>query len=634
MMHPSKDVQKRDTETKTSDVAEVISAEDPVAEPEVKAAPLVTEDTERTLELEFGTPGKPGSYLATFTNRGGRLLSLRLGDAYDQEGLTVSEQADPEHWVELLSPIAVSGGELASFGLTTGPSARDVFPEPLDEALWKMEELKDTFGETLGVRFSYGSAQGAVLTKELRPRPGTRLIELSLGLENVSAAGASGARQFTFTPAVGVKSEGESKFYYEPRIIGAWSDDDGELRVEKEEWSAKVSPDDVSGSFNSTGRLTFAGVHNKFFACLMQATPDGQATLVGGVSWRRVPVAEGAVTQEERQENPYPYLVADLDVALHLGEVGEQRSWDYLVYAGPKAREDLLEASADYEAVTLEDIGLFKGVGKVILAILSFYQGLVGSWGMAIILMTLTVRLMLFPINRRSQTAMARFQTKMKRVQPKIDALKEKYANNPQKQREEQGRLMQEEGAFPPLGGCLPLFLQFPVFIGLFGVLKVEYHLRQEPFLWIRDLSLPDRLMRIDLGVPFIGTIEWLNILPFLMVAMMVLQQSAMPTPTDPQQARMQKMMRWFLVVMGVILYNYPAGLALYMITSSSLGLFEIKVIKKFWPIDDTEQPTKKGWMMRMAEKQAEQQESMRRLQQQQQMSKQKAQKNRKKRKR
>jgi len=98
--------------------------------------------------------------------------------------------------------------------------------------------------------------------------------------------------------------------------------------------------------------------------------------------------------------------------------------------------EDLLESSADYEAVTLEEIGLFTGVGKVILAILSFYQGLVGSWGMAIILMTLTVRLMLFPINRRSQTAMARFQTKMKRVQPKIDALKEKYANNPQKQRE------------------------------------------------------------------------------------------------------------------------------------------------------------------------------------------------------
>ena len=186
----------------------------------------------------------------------------------------------------------------------------------------------------------------------------------------------------------------------------------------------------------------------------------------------------------------------------------------------------------------------------------------------------------------------------------------------------------------PPLGGCLPLFLQFPVFIGLFGVLKVEYNLRQEPFLWITDLSLPDRLMRIDLDLPLLGTIEWLNILPFVMVAMMVLQASAMPKPTDPQQARMQKMMRWMFAFMGIMLYSYPAGLALYMITSSSLGFFEIKVIKKLWPIDDTEQPVKKGWMMRMAEKQAEQQEALRKLQEQQRMSRQKAQKSRKKRKR
>jgi YidC/Oxa1 family membrane protein insertase len=620
--------------TTTTDITEVIDAVVSSKESVESAAPLVSEDKERILELEFGTPGRRGSYMATFTNRGGRLLSLRLGDAYDREGLTVEEQADPTHWVELLSPVAVSSGELASFSVTAGPPARDVFPEPLDQALWKMDELKDEFGETVGVRFSYGSSRGVVFTKELRPRRGERIFDLRLGLENVSATVGSGARQFSLTPAVGVKRGGPSRFYSEPKVLGAWVDEDGELRVESEEWVAKVSPDDLAGSFNSTGQLSFAGAHNKFFACLMQATPDAQSTLVGGVGWRRAQMVEGAVTAEERSEDPYPFLVADVDVALYLGEVGEQRSWDYVIYAGPKAREDLLAASPDYEALTLEDIGWFTGVGKIILAILGFYQGLVGSWGLAIILMTLTVRLMLFPINRRSQTAMARFQTKMKRVQPKVDALKEKYANNPQKQREEQGKLMQEEGAFPPLGGCLPMFLQFPVFIGLFGVLKVEYHLRQEPFLWIRDLSLPDHLMRIDLSLPIIGTIEWLNILPFVMVAMMVLQQSAMPTPTDPQQARMQKMMRWFLVIMGVMLYSYPAGLALYMITSSSLGLFEIMVIKKLWPIDDTEQPTKKGWMMRMAEKQAEQQESMRRLQQQQRMSKQKAQKNRKKRKR
>jgi len=626
ILNPPNRSEEVSTTGMASDVVKQAAAPAPVA----VADPLISEGTERTLELEFGIPGRPGSYLAIFTNRGGRLSSLRLGDAYVQVGLEREEEADPAYWVELLSPVTVSGGQLASFGLAAEASAKDIFPESLDDALWKMEELTDDYGDTIGVRFSYGSAAGVVLTKEIKPRAGERVIDFRLGLENVSCERASGARQFTLTPAVGVVSEGQSRFYWDPQVISAWEDEGGELRVEAEEWDAKPDRDELAGSFPATGRLSFVGVHNKFFACLLQATPDSQSTLTGGVGWRRLPATQGEVTEAEFKENPYPYLVADMNIALYLGDVGDRRTWDYTVYAGPKARDDLKAASADYEAVNLEDIGWFTGIGKVILGILGFYQNLVGSWGMAIIFMTLTVRLILFPINRRSQTAMARFQTKTKRIQPKIDALKEKHANNPQKLREEQARLMQEEGAFPPLGGCLPMFLQFPVFIGLFGVLKVEYYLRQESFLWIRDLSLPDQLMRIDLPLPFFGTIEWLNVLPFVMVLMMVLQQSAMPTPTDPQQARMQKMMRWFLVIMGIMLYSYPAGLALYMITSSSLGLFEIKVIKKFWPIDDTEQETKKGWMMRMAEKQAEQQESMRRMQQQQQMSRQKARKKRK----
>jgi len=619
--------------------SEVVEQEASKSDRAPTAQPLVSEETERTLEVEFGTPGTPGSYFATFTNRGGRLLSLRLGDAYDQEGLGPAEQAETTHWVELLRPVLKSdGGMVASFGLAAAHSAKRLFPETLDEALWKMEELTDEFGEKLGVRFTYGSAQGAVLTKELRPRAGTRIIDLTLGLENVSAKEPPGARQFTLTPAACVAAQGESRFYVEPQAIGAWADEDGEIRVEVEDMVASPKADDLSGAFNSTGTLIFTGAHSKFFACLLQATPDSQSTLVGSVSWRRIPDYGEATAGGEREPTPYPYVVADVDLALHLGEVGERKTWEYSVYAGPKAREELTRASPDYEALTLEDLGWFVWIAQRILSILGFYHGLVGNWGWAIILMTLTVRLVLFPINRRSQTAMARFATKTKRIQPQIDAIKEKYANNPQKLREEQARIMQEEGAMPPLGGCLPLFLQFPIFIGLFQSLRVEYHLRQEPFmLWISDLSQPDRLIpNIDLNthLPFIGTIEHLNVLPFLMVTFMILQQSAMPTPTDPQQAKMQKMMRWFMVVIGFMLYSYPAGLALYMITSSSLGLFEIKVIKKFWPIDDTEQPAKKGWMMRMAEKQAEQQTALKKMQQQQHMSRQKAQKARKKRKR
>jgi YidC/Oxa1 family membrane protein insertase len=191
---------------------------------------------------------------------------------------------------------------------------------------------------------------------------------------------------------------------------------------------------------------------------------------------------------------------------------------------------------------------------------------------------------------------MSRYQAKMKRLQPRIDEIKKRNAKDPAAQRQEQAKLMQEEGAFPPLGGCLSMFLQIPVFIGLFAALRASFDLRHAPFaLWIQDLSMPDQLLRIGLSLPLIGTIEYLNILPPLMVVLWIWQQKGMPVPADEQAARMQKMMMWMPVMMGFFLYNYAAGLSLYMITQSGLGIVEQKVIKKIWPLDETEQPRKKN---------------------------------------
>jgi YidC/Oxa1 family membrane protein insertase len=158
---------------------------------------------------------------------------------------------------------------------------------------------------------------------------------------------------------------------------------------------------------------------------------------------------------------------------------------------------------------------------------------------------------------------MSRYQAKMKRLQPRIDEIKKRNAKDPAAQRQEQAKLMQEEGAFPPLGGCLPMFLQIPVFIGLFAALRASFDLRHAPFaLWIQDLSMPDQLLRIGLSLPLIGTIEYLNILPPLMVVLWIWQQKGMPVPADEQAARMQKMMMWMPVMMGFFLYNYAAGLS------------------------------------------------------------------------
>jgi YidC/Oxa1 family membrane protein insertase len=135
----------------------------------------------------------------------------------------------------------------------------------------------------------------------------------------------------------------------------------------------------------------------------------------------------------------------------------------------------------------------------------------------------------------------------------------------------------------------LPILLQFPVFIGLFAALRTSILLRHEPFiLWVKDLSRPDAL--IDFGgplvdFPLISAVTSLNVLPLVMVFLWVWHQRSMPKPTDPQQAQMMKMMTFMPIMFGIMLYNYAAGLSLYMITSSALGIFEQKVIKKHWPV-------------------------------------------------
>ncbi|HPF15375.1 MAG TPA: YidC/Oxa1 family membrane protein insertase, partial [Planctomycetota bacterium] len=172
----------------------------------------------------------------------------------------------------------------------------------------------------------------------------------------------------------------------------------------------------------------------------------------------------------------------------------------------------------------------------------------------------------------------------------------EKYKNDPKKLREAQAKIMQEEGAFPPLGGCLPPLVQIPVFFGLFSALRVAFDLRQERFLWIEDLSMPDHLAHLgwNTHLPIVGVLDWFNILPLLMVVLWIVQQMVMPKPTDPQAAQMQKMMKWMPVMFGVFLYNYAAGLSLYMVTSSLFGIFEYTVVRKIWPLDETE-PVKKA---------------------------------------
>jgi YidC/Oxa1 family membrane protein insertase len=154
---------------------------------------------------------------------------------------------------------------------------------------------------------------------------------------------------------------------------------------------------------------------------------------------------------------------------------------------------------------------------------------------------------------------------RMRALSPKLTELKEKYADDRQKQSEEMMQLYRREGV-NPLGGCLPMLLQLPVFIGLFYALRSSIDLRQAPFVaWIDDLSSPDVLFDIPgIGIP-------LRVLPLIMGATMVLQQKITPMQMDPAQAKM--MMTVMPVMMTVLFYQFPSGLVLYWMVSNVLAI-------------------------------------------------------------
>ena len=227
---------------------------------------------------------------------------------------------------------------------------------------------------------------------------------------------------------------------------------------------------------------------------------------------------------------------------------GGHGEWRSRFYAGPKDQKRL-EQIADNLNLTV-DYGFLWWLAVPLFALLDWLHSLVGNWGVAIILLTVLVKLVLYPLSSASYKSMAN----MRRVAPQMKRLQERYADDRQKLSQEMMGLYKKEGV-NPLGGCLPMLLPMPIFIALYWVLFESVELRQAPFaLWIDDLAAMD---------PFF-------ILPLLMGATMYVQQLLSPTMGDPMQARIMKMMP---IMFTVLFLFFPAGLVLYWLVNSVLSV-------------------------------------------------------------
>ena len=240
----------------------------------------------------------------------------------------------------------------------------------------------------------------------------------------------------------------------------------------------------------------------------------------------------------------------------HTLAAGERYTAEFQVYAGAKKRSVLKEVDPTLsEAVQLGFFGFF---GKILLATLYFFQGFVGNWGIAIVCMTVAVKTIFFPLTQMSFKS----SQAMSALQPEIKILRARLKDSPEELNREMMKLWKENGV-NPLGGCLPMLIQFPVWIALYQVLLTSVDLYHTKFLYIQDLSSVD---------PYC-------IFPAIVVVLMLIQQQMMPTANmDPTQAKMMKLMP---LMFGFFFFTFPAGLVIYIFVNMTLTIAQQWVIKR-----------------------------------------------------
>ena len=226
----------------------------------------------------------------------------------------------------------------------------------------------------------------------------------------------------------------------------------------------------------------------------------------------------------------------------------EEFIFNQTLYAGPKSH-DLL-ASIHPDMKELINFGFFGMIGEPLLLLMKWFHSLIGNWGLAIIMLTIFVRFLVLPLYLMSVKSMKAMQ----KIQPMMKAIQEKHKADPMTMNREVMALMKEHKA-NPLGGCLPMLLQIPIFFALYQVIASSIELYQSPFIfWIKDLSMSD---------PFF-------VLPVLMGVMMWFQQKITPTTMDPAQA---KILAFMPIIFSVFMLSLPSGLTLYMCVSSLFGI-------------------------------------------------------------
>jgi YidC/Oxa1 family membrane protein insertase len=372
------------------------------------------------------------------------------------------------------------------------------------------------------------------------------------------------------------------------------------------EWSAGGLRDVVGRSFDShkplqqsassiaegeaepfdSGSLAYIGVDSSYFASALIPNVEKPAD-----TWIATARAIVAGTPPAAGRRRFANTSCRLTSELITIQPGGDFEHAYTVFAGPKRPSLLaLYVAAEEPAYSLSDFvyyGWFGPIAKAMVGLLHIFYGFVRNYGIAIIMLTVVIRGCMFPVSRGQARSMAKLQE----LRPEMERIKERYKGDQQKQAQEMQKLYRKHNV-NPLGGCLPMLIQLPVFVGLWRGLAVDIELRQAPLFgqsvhWCSNLAGPDMFWDwswfmpnfITRGDSFFALGPYLNLLPLVTVGLFLWQQKMfMPPPANEQAAMQQKIMKYMMVFMGILFYKVPSGLCLYSIASSLWGIGERKL--------------------------------------------------------
>jgi YidC/Oxa1 family membrane protein insertase len=368
------------------------------------------------------------------------------------------------------------------------------------------------------------------------------------------------------------------------QIVAGYDQGDSSVYVTRDYLASfKAGADNKDISAEKGYKFLWAGECSVYFAAIVRPENEGQISSVHATCLNPNDEADQRLVRIDFQTADQSIPAASsLDVPLKVFFGPKERDLFKGDYFGvfPYSYNQLLSTSA-----SLCGFCAFAWLVDLLVNLLQAFHWVLHDWGLAVITLVIIVRAILHPISKSSQVSML----KMQKMGPEMERLKKKYGDDKEGLAKAQMEVTKEMGITPFLG-CLPMFLQMPIWIALYSALQSDIVLRQAPFLWgftwIHDLSRPDRLISWDqhpFTVPVLGMkLTSLNILPLMVAVVMFIQQKMQPQPPTltAEQAQQQKMMRYMSLLFSLFFYWMPSGLNLYILTSSTIAIFESKIIR------------------------------------------------------